>query len=36
MCSGLSTNDDTDFGPNLKILAPNSQIQELQTIIRDK
>ncbi|KAL5281145.1 UPRT family protein [Megaselia abdita] len=37
MCSGLSNNEETtDFGPNLKILTPNSQIQELQTIIRDK
>uniref|UniRef100_T1GHK8 Uracil phosphoribosyltransferase homolog n=1 Tax=Megaselia scalaris TaxID=36166 RepID=T1GHK8_MEGSC len=37
MCSGLSsTEDSSEYGPNLKILTPNPQIQELQTIIRDK
>lgn len=26
----------SDFGKNLKILPPNDQVKELQTIIRDK
>lgn len=26
----------SEYGPNLKILPPNDQIRELQTIIRDK
>lgn len=35
MCTGSSVSD-ASFGPNVKILNSNSQIVELQTIIRDK
>lgn len=37
-CNGLgdATNETLDYGKNLKVLPPNDQIKELQTILRDK
>ena len=37
-CNGLNdtTIETYDYGKNLKILPPNDQIKELQTILRDK
>ena len=33
---GDGLNETSDYGKNLKLLPPNDQIKELQTILRDK
>ena len=33
---GINSIEKPEFGSRLKILTPNDQIRELQTIIRDK